>query len=580
MADTATSSPIGETQTRVEEIARALLAALPAANDMVEHSKVSLDAAARQTLELRNFDASDMLDGLDGVYALLRTPECDDEADPSKWFTVAALQASRLRDALRDLRATARQSGFEGGDPDPIEPHEERVPNAVAEPVLQPEIDAMKERLAALEDAVKNAPPVPGQPKIASGNTVQVGLVNFGDISLKIDLAEALVKAASVAVNAVRRVLKSAAKKADRVGEEAERIGAKTVASRAKELSTAAQTGAAKANKLSKKQNDATPASHLPLPLPSDTPKAYSPEMQSAFEAALSGRPPWARGFVLDAPGVRKWPKLEMIAIPPGRFLMGSPPTEKRWDGYDGREEPQTPVVIDYAFALGQHAVTLDAFKAFVAETNHDTGKSAFIWNGKEWEDTPGKGWRNPGFAQAGNNPVCCVNRNDAKRFTAWLNKKLGLTGRPDAYRLPSEAEWEYACRAGTDTPFSFGPTINTDQANHDGNYSHDAGKKTGVFRQKTMPVGSFPANPFGLHEMHGNVWEWCEDTFQKNYEGAPRDGSPWVRWASSSRVLRGGSWVSNPQVLRSAYRKWDAPTVRSSSVGFRLARTVSPSAG
>jgi hypothetical protein len=98
----------------VEEIARALLAALAAANDMAVHSKDSLDAAARQTLELRNFDASDMLDGLDGVYALLRTPECDDEQDPSKGFTVAALQASRLRDALRDLRATARQSGFEG----------------------------------------------------------------------------------------------------------------------------------------------------------------------------------------------------------------------------------------------------------------------------------------------------------------------------------------------------------------------------------------------------------------------------------------------------------------------------------
>jgi formylglycine-generating enzyme required for sulfatase activity len=572
MADTATSSPIGETQTRVEEIARALLAALAAANDMAVHSKDSLDAAARQTLELRNFDASDMLDGLDGVYALLRTPECDDEQDPSKGFTVAALQASRLRDALRDLRATARQSGFEGVDPAPIEPHEERVPNAVAGPVLQPEIAAMKERLAALEEAVKNAPPLPGQPKIASGNTLQVGLVNFGDISLKIDLAEALVKAATVAVNAVRRVLKSAAKKADRVGEEAEKIGAKSVAARAKELSTTAQSGAAKANKLSKKPEAEPPT---PPPPPSDTPKAYSPEMQSAFEAVLKGQPPWARTFVLDVPSVKKWPEVQMIAIPPGRFMMGGPPTEERWHGYDGREEPQTPVQIDYAFALGQHAVTLDAFKAFVAETNHDTGKSAVVWNGKEWKDTPGKGWRDPGFAQAGNNPVCCVNWNDAKAFTAWLNKKLGLTGRPDAYRLPSEAEWEYACRAGTDTPFSFGQTINTDQANYDGNYSYGAGKKTGVYHRKTMPVGSFLANPFGLHEMHGNVWEWSEDTFQKNYEGAPRDGSPWVGTDSSSRVLRGGSWDVSPSWLRSAGRSDGFPSYRDNDWGFRLARSA-----
>jgi formylglycine-generating enzyme required for sulfatase activity len=290
-----------------------------------------------------------------------------------------------------------------------------------------------------------------------------------------------------------------------------------------------------------------------------------------AAEAARAGRPVAERAFPIELPGVSGWPTPQMIVIPRGKFLMGAPANE---EGSRDDERPQHEVRIDYAFALGQHTVTVDAFKAFVAETNHDTGKSAFVWTGNEWKNTPGKGWRDPGFAQTGAHPVCCVNWEDAQAYLAWLNDKAGLTDRPDAYRLPSEAEWEYACRAGTTTPFSFGATISTAQANYDGNYTYGPGKK-GEWRQKTTPVGSFPANAFGLHDMHGNVWEWCQDCWNANYNGAPSDGSAWTTGDCTSRVLRGGSWNDSPQVLRSAYRGWGSPTNRDLNRGFRLARTL-----
>jgi formylglycine-generating enzyme required for sulfatase activity len=293
-----------------------------------------------------------------------------------------------------------------------------------------------------------------------------------------------------------------------------------------------------------------------------------------AAEAAKAGRPVAERAFPIELPGLANWPSPQMIAIPPGKFMMGSPKNEERSSVYDGREEPQHEVRIDYAFALGQHTVTVDAFKAFVTETNHDTGKSAYVWNGKEWKDTPGKGWRDPGFAQTGAHPVCCVNWEDAQAYLAWLNDKAGLAGRPDAYRLPSEAEWEYACRAGTTTPFSFGPTISTAQANYDGNYTYGPGKK-GEYRHKTTPVGSFPANGFGIFDMHGNVWEWCQDCRNANYNGAPSDGSAWTTGDCSARVLRGGSWYNYPYWLRSASRYWDVPSFRDDGRGFRLARTL-----
>jgi formylglycine-generating enzyme required for sulfatase activity len=143
------------------------------------------------------------------------------------------------------------------------------------------------------------------------------------------------------------------------------------------------------------------------------------------------------------------------------------------------------------------------------------------------------------------------------------------MTGR--TYRLPSEAEWEYSCRAGTTTPFHFGPTITTDLANYNGNYTYGAGPK-GIYREETTEVGSFPPNVFGLYDVHGNVYEWCQDVWHDNYEGAPTDGSAWIEGGNQERrVCRGGSWFDGPRFCRSAYRLNVTPANRYYDIGFRV---------
>ena len=163
------------------------------------------------------------------------------------------------------------------------------------------------------------------------------------------------------------------------------------------------------------------------------------------------------------------------------------------------------------------------------------------------------------------------VSWEDAKSYVEWLSRETGK-----AYRLLSEAEWEYVARAGTRTPFHTGSTISTDEANYNGRYAYVSSRR-GVRRGKTMRVGSFSANGFGLHDVHGNVWEWVEDCWNDNYRGAPGDGSVWESGNCSRRVLRGGSWDNEPGILRSAYRAWDWSGSRSDDTGFRVARTLTP---
>ncbi len=263
--------------------------------------------------------------------------------------------------------------------------------------------------------------------------------------------------------------------------------------------------------------------------------------MNAAAYAAKAGKPVVERLFPVELPGVTDWPNPITVAIPPGRFQMGA----AKWEeGASRGEFPQHDVVIDYAFAFGQYTVTFAEWDATLAA-------------GAKLKKPGDNGW---GRA---NRPVINVSWEDAQAYLEWLNDRLGLSGRPDAYRLPSEAEWEYACRAGTITPFSFGETITPQQAKYDGN------------RRKTMPVGSYPANAFGLHDMHGNVWEWCADKGNDSYHGAPVDGSVWQDGDALRRVLRGGSWDIHPQYLRSANRLMDKPTVRLDNLGFRMARTL-----
>jgi formylglycine-generating enzyme required for sulfatase activity len=176
-----------------------------------------------------------------------------------------------------------------------------------------------------------------------------------------------------------------------------------------------------------------------------------------------------------------------------------------------------------------------------------------------------------PSYFKGDNLPVERVSWNDAQEFCARLSRMANKT-----YRLPAEAEWEYACRGGTTTPFYCGETISTDLANYNGNYTYGQGQK-GQYREKTTEVGIFPANPFGLYDMCGNVWEWCEDGLHENYINAPIDGSAWTSLGSEP-VMRGGSWVNLPHYCRSASR---SPYVRDERdfinlyLGFRVVCVV-----
>jgi formylglycine-generating enzyme required for sulfatase activity len=241
----------------------------------------------------------------------------------------------------------------------------------------------------------------------------------------------------------------------------------------------------------------------------------------------------------------------DMVVLPAGAFMMGSPENER---GRNKDEGPQRKVSVP-SFAIGKFEVTFAQWDACAAEggCKHKPG-----------DETWGRGKR----------PVINVSWHDAMQFVAWLSAKTGK-----AYRLPTEAEWEYAARAITDAsaphpPFSTGSTINYKQANYDANFTYGDGKM-GLFRQKTLEVGRLPGNAFGLHDMHGNVWEWVQDCYKDSYQGAPTDGSAVVLPRCGLRILRGGSWNYFPQLLRSAYRYATAPDIRLDIVGFRVARSL-----
>jgi formylglycine-generating enzyme required for sulfatase activity len=236
---------------------------------------------------------------------------------------------------------------------------------------------------------------------------------------------------------------------------------------------------------------------------------------------------------------------LEMVAIPGGQFLMGSPENELE------RKDSESP----------QHTVTLQPF--FMGKfpiTQAQWAAVAVLEKVKiDLELDPSK-------FKGANRPVECVSWNDAIEFCARLSNKTGKN-----YRLPSEAEWEYACRAGTTTPFYFGETITTDLANYDGNYTYGSGIK-GQYREQTTDVGIFPANPFGLFDMHGNIWEWCQDEWHENYNEAPADGKARISDNyNHSRLLRGGSWSVNPGSCRCAVRYDDYPGHNYYNIGFRV---------
>ncbi|OPF18057.1 serine/threonine-protein kinase pkn1 [Microcystis aeruginosa KW] len=251
---------------------------------------------------------------------------------------------------------------------------------------------------------------------------------------------------------------------------------------------------------------------------------------------------------------------LEMVAIPGGTFLMGTEDEEIErlvkkfnWEGFR-KERPQHEVTVP-PFFMGKYPITQAQWKAIASLTDLKVEKDLDL-NPADFKDRPDSDRR----------PVEQVNWNHAIEFCARLSK---LTGRE--YRLPSEAEWEYACRAGTTTPFYFGETITGELANYDARNTY-AEEAKGEYRQQTTPVGQFPPNAFGLYDMYGNVWEWCADTWHDNYDGAPTDGSAWIENGDDNRSPpRGGSWCLEPDSCRSAFRDYDRCRDDNDLLGFRV---------
>ncbi|PAX51496.1 formylglycine-generating enzyme family protein [Brunnivagina elsteri] len=269
---------------------------------------------------------------------------------------------------------------------------------------------------------------------------------------------------------------------------------------------------------------------------------------QRKTELIINRRPQQAYGLIEYLENQGNETTLEMMQIPGETFTMGAPDTE---EGSRDSERPQHEVTVP-TFFMGKYPVTQAQWKfvASLPKVNRELKSDPSNFKGE-------------------NRPVEQVSWFDAVEYCDRITQHTGKN-----YRLPSEAEWEYACRASTTTPFHFGKTITSELANYDAEYTYGAGVK-GTNRGETTVVGSFGvANAFGLYDMHGNVWEWCADQWHKNYEGAPTDGSAWIENSENnnqSRLLRGGSWVDNPDYCRSAYRYNLNPAYDSDFIGFRV---------
>lgn len=261
------------------------------------------------------------------------------------------------------------------------------------------------------------------------------------------------------------------------------------------------------------------------------------------------------------------YPKL--VLIRKGRLEMGSLQDELDRDSCEG---PRHEVVIHRDYYIGKYPITVDEFGAFARDTGFSTS-GIYVWREQGWIFDRKHSWADPGFAQSGRHPVVGVSYHDAAAYCRWISSKTGKL-----YRLPSEAEWEYACRAGTRTVFWWGDEIGPENANYDARSAYIGGGEIGECRHGTVPVDfeNYPLNPWGLSQTHGNVWEWCADAWNDTYVASPSNGQPWLSGDASRSPVRGGSWLSIPSKLRSAKRDWDGRELRGDTVGFRVVREVS----
>ena len=241
----------------------------------------------------------------------------------------------------------------------------------------------------------------------------------------------------------------------------------------------------------------------------------------------------------------------DMVAIPADSFDMGSAGSDEK------DEKPEHRVTFEQPFAMGKTEITRGQFAAFVSASGYDAGDKCWMLSGDKWEEFNDTNWRNPGYAQDDSHPVACINFADAQAYITWLSLKTGKH-----YQLPSEAQWEYACRAGKQTEYCGG-----DNADSVAWYDQNSGKAT-------HPAAAKQANAFGLYDMSGNVGEWVEDSYRDSYKGAPNNGSTWAG-DNAKRVLRGGSWIYYQIGARSAFRSVSAPDYRYFDTGFRVVRTL-----
>ena len=269
----------------------------------------------------------------------------------------------------------------------------------------------------------------------------------------------------------------------------------------------------------------------------------------------------------------------EMVVIPAGRFVMGALPGEEEGenlaDEFRNRSQPQRSVQVK-RFSAGRFEVTRGQYRVF-ADATGQSSDGCFVWTGATFEKDPTKDWRNPGYAQDDAHPVTCVSWEDASAYARWLSERTGKK-----YRLLTEAEWEYAARAGSATTRYWGVDATMSCVHANGADLSTEARVPGASKWNvvncndryayTAPVGSYRPNAFGLYDMLGNVGEWAKDCWNGNYSGAPTDGSAAVAGDCALRVVRGGSWDDAPAGLRVAYRVGSPTTIRLYSRGFRVA--------
>ena len=267
----------------------------------------------------------------------------------------------------------------------------------------------------------------------------------------------------------------------------------------------------------------------------------------------------------------------ELVGVPGGSYMMGSPRGEK---GRYRNEGPVHRVTLSKPIAVGVYEVTRGEWSVFASETGHSAGSSCLMDEGGQWKKQSGSGWRNPGFSQEEREPVVCVSWEDTQAYVGWLSKKTG-----HAYRLLSESEWEYAARGGTSTSRYWGER-RKGQCRHANGMDQAVKRRYGDWNwiiascddghAHTSTVGSYRPNEYGLYDMLGNVWEWVGDCWHDSYKGAPADGSAWTRGEDCGRrVSRGGSWNYPPRDVRSAKRNGSYSGAKHNGTGFRVVRTL-----